>query len=115
MATQGRVDHQLHLLEIYRRNIQILLTQIASLGSNQIVVAQENQLSAARAKVNDIKNILRNWRYDIADHPDDFNTATIAVQINISEGKCILVIPKEDMNFIRQIYPELLKYVVYNS
>ena len=80
MSRNDDVANQFTLLNTYRRNLQMYLRQVASLGPAQITTGQQNGIRESRDNIARIKSAIRNWNYIVDDHPDDFEPVTTGVE-----------------------------------
>jgi hypothetical protein len=72
MPTHEDLDHQQHLLSIYRRNLKILLTQAAHFGGEDDAPLHIiNGIREARDNIQRVKGILRDWKVNVADDVSD--------------------------------------------
>lgn len=78
------IESQQRLLNIYRRNISLLLTQQATFGSSLVPQHIVSGITDARSNITRIKNTLRNY-YHIAvtDVPGDFDDELTAAHNNL--------------------------------
>src|SRR5690349_11953304 len=71
MPSQEDIDAQLRLLVIHRRNLALLLSQRAQIGSLNVPLHVYNGIDDERDKIRRIKETLRRWGVAVEDLPDD--------------------------------------------
>jgi hypothetical protein len=77
MPDQEEVDGQIELLTIYRRSLSRYLRQQAQLGEAYAPPAVFEGIHEARENIRRIKGILRSWRVNVEDHPNDEDVGKI--------------------------------------
>lgn len=78
------VEQQLNLLNIYRRNLSLLIIQQATFGSSLVPQHIVSGITDARNNIARIKNTLRNYYHiAIADVPGDFDSDITAAHNNL--------------------------------
>ena len=71
MRDQEEIDQQQELLAAHRRTLAQYLLQQAALGVAHTPPAVAQGIHAARAEIRRIKRILRGWRVQVVNYPDD--------------------------------------------
>lgn len=90
------VQHQIGLIKIYRRNLELLTRQRAAFGNNLVPQHINSGIEEARDKINGIKTILReHYNVVVEDMPgidfDDVEMITIRVD-RITYNKIKLIV-----------------------
>jgi CheY-like chemotaxis protein len=70
MPSQEEIQAQEELLSLYRRRLAYHLTQQATLGASAPFSLVE-EVRAARQEIARIKAVLRSWKVEVLDHPND--------------------------------------------
>jgi hypothetical protein len=71
MPSQEDIDGQRQLLTIYRRTLHQYLQQRATLGSAYVPPHILQGIDETRTRINQIKQILRDWNVSVENHPND--------------------------------------------
>lgn len=71
MPTQHDIAAQHDLLATHRRTLAIYLRQRALQSAAFMPPAVEHGIHEARSQIHQIKQTLRSWHVEVADHPDD--------------------------------------------
>jgi DNA-binding response OmpR family regulator len=120
MPSQEEIQDQQELLSLYRRRLAYHLTQQATLGTSAPFSLIE-EIRAVRQEVARIKAILRSWKVEVSDHPNDTvtptetdNVATSTLQGQTSSSsthphmlRIFLCHSSDDKPQVRELYQKL--------
>lgn len=82
--SQADIDHQLNILEIHRRNLQLLTKQHSLHTESYVPPHIASSINTARGEIARIKNTLRNYYHiAVADVPGDFDDELTAAHNNL--------------------------------
>ncbi|MBK9940656.1 MAG: hypothetical protein IPP13_03425 [Kouleothrix sp.] len=91
MPHQEDIESQLKLLAAYRQTLAIYLRQRALLGEAYTPPGVLNSITESQLDIQRLKAILRNWRVEIEDLPDDGDSITAQVRTPLQSHETNLV------------------------
>lgn len=102
MPSEEDISNQKRRLDVNRRNLQLYLAQLDYFGLAYATPAIINGIQDSRNAILRIKTILRNWRVNIEDMPDDEENGQLVEEFNkkqhINQWKSTVLVYGENLD-----------------